>query len=171
MTDAGFTGFPADAGGFPGGYTGDVAGRPVAVAVALSAADPLLAGWIEDAFGPFVLSLAPAPGFLAFRLLEAKNAGDGCLYAALTLWEDLAWFRAWQAGAGFTAAQAAARADARYAGLTAARFDFPFHRAIGGTARTLARLEGPLIARLAARFGTPAEGVAFRLALELPPLT
>lgn len=154
-----------------GGFTGDVAGRPVAVANALHAADPLLAGWIEDAFAPFVLSLARTPGFRAFRLLEAKNALSGCLYVSLSAWDDLAWFRAWTAGAGFSAAHGAARADAaRYASLTQARFDFPL-RAGADPARTLARLEGPLIARLAERFGTPAEGVAFRIALELPPLT
>jgi heme-degrading monooxygenase HmoA len=160
------------------GIAGDVAGRPVAVAAAM-AAPRTLAGWIEDKHAPFALTLAAQPGFIAGRLLQCLNNGRRCLIISLTLWEDVAWFRAWQSGTGFAAACAAFRGDpdgsraaraeaGRYAMLDQARFDFPFPRA--GATRTMARLEGPLLARLAERYGTDTQDAAFRILLDLPEL-
>lgn len=162
----------------PAFTTGDVAGRPVAVANVL-AGPRTLAQWIEDKFAPFVITLAGQPGFLAFRLLAVPNNGRRCVIISLSLWEDVAWFRAWQAGTGFAAAHLAARgnpkgtrpqkADAeRYSLLDQARFDFPCPRA--GAARTMSRLEGPLLARLEQRFNIDPAGACFSVLLELPEL-
>jgi heme-degrading monooxygenase HmoA len=148
-------------------FTGDVAGRPVAVAHAV-AAGPGLAPWIEESSGPFAVSLIACPGFLGLRLAEVLPRRPECLYVLLTAWQDLAWFRAWRAGSAFAAALAEVRADPRWGQLAQARFDFPF--GLLHADRILERLEGPLLARLAARYGFPAEGACLRLALVMPPL-
>jgi heme-degrading monooxygenase HmoA len=128
-----------------GEFTGDAAGRPVAVAVRVTGPAGL-ASWMEACARLFAGTLPGQPGFLGSRLLEYRHAGQQCVLISVTLWEDLAWFRAWHSGRAFAAAYDAWRGDARHAGTAVTRADFPFRRA--PVPVVLARLEPALAARL-----------------------
>jgi heme-degrading monooxygenase HmoA len=159
-----------------GEFTGDIAGRPVAVAICVTG-PPGLASWIEGCAGQVAATLPGSPGFLGFRLLKYRHAGRRCVFAAVMLWEDLAWFRAWHASRAFAAAYAAwsgnpggdltqQDAAARHAGTVTARADFPFRRAPAPV--VFGRVEHVLAARLGAQFGAAGDEDPFRVTLKLP---
>jgi len=150
-----------------GEFTGDAAGRPVAVAICVTG-PPGLASWIEGCAGRVAATLPGWPGFLGFRLLKYRHAGQQCVLIAVMLWEDLAWFRAWHASRAFAAAYDAWRGDAKHAGTVTARADFPFRRAPAPA--VFSHLEDVLAARLGAQFGAgPDPGPdPFRVALKVP---
>ena len=96
----GLVGSAVSAGEFS---TGDVAGRPVAVAICVTGPEGL-AVWMETCAGLFAGTLPGWPGFLGFRLLKYRHAGRRCVLISVMLWEDLAWFRAWHASRAFAEA-------------------------------------------------------------------
>jgi heme-degrading monooxygenase HmoA len=85
-----------------------------------------LAGWISEAFRPFLPGLKGLDGFREFQLLEVIHEGPDCMFVSISTWDSLAAFENWREGGSFITAHDAARADtARFGKLRhARRYDF-----------------------------------------------